>query len=282
MAEAMGVDLDRRLTAKLMLLEYFKPTLFQVLGAWQAAQGGESDEIRQLEAWHVQQSGSATATIAKVIGGAGEGATQEEVGRSGDGGEKDKQAEVQLPTEIMPWVADHWVRRWLALEPRLARTSLTPYFFFARERTGAISQLVAQLSSAARSVLQQLLVSSEVSHRVATTGAKNLSPVEAGGVFDALARHTSTVGGMEKPDSALAGLLRFVEARPELQGQLVAYVRSLPVSSIASWVPPLLAAALTSEQHHPARDAIFARWKSGKSLLKRATEMAEKTLKAVG
>ncbi len=281
MAEARGVDLDRRLTAKLMLLEYFKPSLFQVLGAWQAAQGGEPDEIRQLEAWHVQQSGSSTATIAKVIGGAGKGATQEDAGRSGDG-EKDKQAEVELPTEVMPWVADQWVRQWLALEPRLAGTSLTPYFFFARERTGAINQFVAELSSAARSVLQQLLISSEVSHRVAITHAKNLSPVEAGGVFDALSRHTSTVGGMKKPDSALAGLLRFVEVRPELQGQLVAYVRSLPVSSIASWVPPLLAAVLTSEQHHPARDAIFARWKRGKGLLQRATEMAEKTLKAAG
>ncbi len=77
MAEARGVDLDRRLTAKLMLLEYFKPALFQTLGAWQAAQGGEPDEVRRLEAWHVQQSGSAAATIARISGDAGKGATQE-------------------------------------------------------------------------------------------------------------------------------------------------------------------------------------------------------------
>ena len=155
-------------------------------------------------------------------------------------------------------------------------------FFFARERIGAISQLVAELSPAARSVLQQLLVSSDVSHRVATKGAKDLSLVEAGGVFDSLARHTSTFGGMEKPDSALAGLLRFVEVRPELQGQLVVYVRSLPISSIGAWAPPLLAAALTDEKHHPVRDAIFARWKSGQGLLKRTTEMIERRVKVGG
>ena len=66
MAEARGVDLDRRLTAKLMLLEYFKPALFQTLGAW-----------------HVQQSGSAAATIARISGDAGKGATQEATPTSG-------------------------------------------------------------------------------------------------------------------------------------------------------------------------------------------------------
>ncbi len=282
MAKARGVDLDRRLAAKLMLLEYFKPALFHTLGAWQAVQGGEPDELRWLEAWHVQQSGSAAATIARISGDAENGATQEEAGTSGDEREKDKQAEVQLPEEVKPWVADQWLRQWLALDPTLAKTSLTPYFFFARERIGAISQLVAELSPAARSVLQQLLVSSDVSHRVATKGAKDLSLVEAGGVFDSLARHTSTFGGMEKPDSALAGLLRFVGVRPELQGQLVVYVRSLPISSIGAWAPPLLAAALTDEKHHPVRDAIFARWKSGKGLLKRTTEMIERRVKVGG
>ena len=280
MAEARGVNVDRRLVAKLMLLEYFKPKLFQALGAWQAAQGGEPDEIRQLEAWHVQQAGPAAARIAKIGVDAGEGATQEGGGASGDEGEKEKQAEVQLPEEFMPWVAEQWVRDWLALEPPLAATNLAPYFFFARERT--IGQLVAQLSPAARNVLQRLLVPSEVSHQLAIKGAKGLSPVEADGVFDSLVRHTSTVGGMEKPNSALAGLLRFVEVRPELEDQLAAYVARLPASSIGAWVPPLLAAALSDAKHHPARDAIFARWKSGKGLLKRATEMAEKTLKATG
>ena len=280
MAEARGVNVDRRLAAKLMLLEYFKPKLFQTLGTWQAAQGGEPDQIRQLEAWHVQQAGPAAARTAKIRADAGEGTTQEEDSGSGNEGEQEKQAEVQPPEDLKPWVTEQWVLDWLALEPPLAGVSLAPYFFFARERT--IGQLVAQLSPAARNVLHRLLVPSEMSHRLAIKNSKDLSPVEADGVFDALVRHTSTVGGMEKPDSALAGLLRFVKVRPELQDQLVAYVRRLPISSIGGWVPPVLAAALTDEKHHPARDAIFDCWKSDNSLLKRATEMTEKMLRAVG
>ena len=279
MAEARGVTVDRRLAAKLMLLEYFKPKLFQTLGTWQAAQGGEPDEIRKLEAWHAQQAGPA-AKIAKISADAGEGAPHEKRGTSGDETVKEKQDEIQLPKEFKSWVAEQWVRDWLALEPPLAGTSLAPYFFFAHERT--IGQLVAQLSPAARKVLQRLLVPSEVSHRSAIRGAKGLSTIEAEGVFDSLIRHTSTVGGMDKPNSALAGLLRFVGVRPEFQDQLTAYVARLPISSIGSWVPPMLAAALTDDKHHQARDAIFTRWKDSEGMLKRATEMAEKTLKAAG
>lgn len=279
MAEARGVDLDRRLAAKLMLLEYFRPTLFQSLGAWQAAQAGMPEEVRQLETWLARQPGSAATATIEVSGGSDQSGTERQAGRC-DGTEKDNQDEVQLPLELNAWIADHWVRQWLAVEPPLSETSLAPYFFFARERTGVIGQFVAELSPAARSVLRQLLVASELSHKAATTAGQNLTPVEAGSVFDSLAHHATTFGGMEKRDSVLAGLLRFVEVRPELQGQLVSYVRSLPVSSIAAWVPALLAAALTDEQHHPARDAIFARWKSGGGLLKRGTEMVERTLKA--
>ena len=280
MAEARGVDVDRRLTAKLMLLEYFKPTLFQVLGAWQAAQGGEPDEIRELEAWHVKQAGPAAARMAKSKSPGGEGDSKDADGTRAN--ESEKEAEIQLPEQFKPWVTEQWVREWLALEPALAGTNLAPYFFFARERTDTIGQLVAQLSPAARNVLQRLLVPSEIGHQLAVKNAQDLSPVEADGVFDALVRHTSTVGGMEKPNSALAGLLRFVGVRRELQGQLAAYVGRLPTSSIGSWVPPLLAAALSAGEHQLARDAMFARWKRSPGLLKRATEMTERTLKAGG
>lgn len=282
MAEARGVELDRRLTAKLMLLEYFKPALFQTLGLWQAAQGGEPDEIRQLEAWNRQQAGPAAARSAAATDEGADESADGEPGEETTDGEKAREDQVELAEELRPWTTEQWVRDWLAIDPPLAGVNLAPYFFFARERTGAIGQLVAQLSQAGREVLQKFLVSSRVSHTVAAKAAKDLSPVEAGGVFDALVRHTSTVGGMEKQDSALAGLFRFVEVRPEFQGQLAAYVGTLPLSSIGAWAPPLLASALSDEKYHAARDEIFAKWKSEKGMLRRATEMVEKQLKKEG
>lgn len=280
MAEARGVEVDRRLIAKLMLLEYFKPALFQTLGLWQAAQGGEPDEVRQLEAWNRQQAGPA---VAKVV----EREDEEEAvaAEANDDQDEDEEveiagkAEIDLVEELKPWVAEQWVRDWLTLDPPLADTNLAPYFFFARERAGAVGQLVAQLSPEARGVLKQLLVSSELSHKMAVKAAEELSPVEAGGVFDALVRHASTAGGMEKPNSALAGLLRFVQVRPELQAQLAAYIHRLPLSSIGPWAPPLLAASLTGEEHKSALNGIFAKWKREEGMLKRATMMIERQLK---
>ena len=274
MAKARRVRVNRRLVAKLMLLEYFQPKLFRTLGEWQAAQGGEPNEIRQLEAWHAKQTGSEAGSVSRAAG-----ETQEQGRTNGEEDESAASGDVEPSGELREWVAERWLRDWLALDPPLAGVDLAPYFFFARQRM--MGQFVARLSAAGRNVLQRLVVPSEVSHRAAIRSAAELSMVEANGVFESLVRHTSTVGGMDKPNSALAGLLRFVEVRDELRGELVAYMNSLPASAIGAWVPALLAAALP-EPHDDARDAIFARWKGGNDLLRRATEMAEKTLRTAG
>ena len=275
MAEARGVELDRRLTAKLMLLEYFRPALFQSLGLWQAGQGGEPDEIRRLEAWKRQQPGEAAT-------GEEDGTSPEGTESLAEGSETMELESVELTDDLNEWVAEPWIRDWLDLEPSLAGVDLAPYFFFARERTGVVGQLVAQLSPAARTVLQRLMVGSSVSHSLAVREAGELSVIEAGSVFDALMSHTSTASGMDKEDSALAGLLRFVEVRPELQGQLASHMKRLPLTSIGAWAPPLLARALSHEKHAVSRAAIFAKWKSAKGMLRKATELAEKKLRSEG
>lgn len=272
MAEARVVGLDRRATAKLMLLEYFKPLLFQALAIWQAVQGGEPEEIRQLEAWIREQAGPAAAWVVGTR--EGEKTEPAETDRSAFGSALQEPA-VTLSDDLQAWVSEQWMRDWLALEPPLAGMKLAPYFFFARERTGAIGQLVAQLSPAGAKTLQQLLVPTVASHDVALKVGKDLSAVEAAGVFEALVRHTSTREGMSKEDSALAGLLRFVSVRPELQGRLAAYVRTLPLSSVGVWAPPLLVSALSEDQHRTAREEIFTKWKSEKGMLQRSTKMIE-------
>lgn len=276
MAEARGVEVDRRITAKLMLLEYFRPALFQALGLWQAAQGGEPAEIGRLEAWRRQQSGRAPPPDEDETSPA----AAESPGEASE--TEDSEGAVELTDDLNEWAAEPWVRDWLDLEPPLSGVNLAPYFFFARERTGVVGQLVARLSPAAKSVLQRLMVGSSVSHNLAVKEAGELSVVEAGGVFEALMNHTSTASGMDKEDSALAGMLRFVAVRPELQGQLATHIKRLPVASIGAWAPPLLARALSDDRYGASRDAIFAKWKTGKGMLKKATELAEKKLRSEG
>lgn len=277
MAEARGVDLDRRVTAKLMLLEYFKSALFQALALWQAAQGGEPVEIRQLEVWIRQQAGPAAARVAME-----EEPSSAATNDSNADSEVDEESEPELSDDLQPWVAEQWVRDWLALEPPLSGENLAPYFYFARERTSAVGQLVVQLSPTGAKIIQQLLVPTVASHDVAVKVAKELPAIEAAGVFDALVRHTSTTDGMSKEDSALAALLRFVAVRPELQSQLAGYIRTLPLESIGAWAPPLLASALSDEKHRASREEIFAKWKSRKGILQRTTMMIEKRLEKGG
>ena len=189
---------------------------------------------------------------------------------------------VELTDDLNEWASEPWIRDWLELEPPLSGVNLAPYLFFARERTGVVGHLVAQLSPAARSVLQRLMVGSSVSHNLAVKEAGELSVLEAGSVFEALMSHTSTRSGMDREDSALAGMLRFVAARPELQGQLAAHMKRLPLSSIGAWAPPLLAQALPDDKHSASRDAIFAKWKTATGMLKKATELVEKKLRSEG
>lgn len=270
MAKARGVDLERRATAKLMLLEYFKPTLFQALAVWQTRQGGVPAEIRRLETWIRGQAAQPPRTEPA------EDADGTDADESENGDEKPDES--ALDDELQPWVAEEWMRSWLRLEPALAGVDLAPYFFFARERTGVIRDLAAQLSPSATRVLQQLLVRSSASHQAATRAASDLSPVESSGVFEALVRHTSTAEGMQLEDSPLAGLLRFVEARPEFQGQLLSYIRTIPTGSIGGWAPLLVLSAIEDSTHRTSLPELFGRWKEAGGVLRGAVTIAERRL----
>lgn len=294
MAEARGVKLERRVTAKLMLLEYFQPALFQALGRWQAAQGGQPEEIRQLETWmRAQQSGEAVRTSAasRPTESSTESATElprdpakRGVVKSRKMGEGSGsvEAEVEVPPQLHPWIVEDWVRSWLRIDPPLAGVNLQPYFFFARDRIGPVGQLVGDLSPAAARVLDQLLASSDASQQAGARAAEKLTNVEGTALFTALLRHASTKEGLEKQHSPLAGLMRFVAARPEFQGQLLSFIESLPVTSIGGWAPLLLLQAVGDAGHKPIMAAIFAKWKAAGNPLARTVEMAERRLAQEG
>jgi hypothetical protein len=50
MAEKKGIEIKKRVMAKLMILEYFRPESFSQLFGWQAIQEGKPVELKQLEA----------------------------------------------------------------------------------------------------------------------------------------------------------------------------------------------------------------------------------------
>src|SRR5690606_14735775 len=80
MAEARGIELRKRVLAKVMVLEYLKPVRFEQLAQWQAEQEGEPVEVAALEA--------SVRDDAAVTAGEGEGPEVVEAGRVSDGDDK--------------------------------------------------------------------------------------------------------------------------------------------------------------------------------------------------
>jgi len=288
MAEARGVSVERRVMAKLMLLEYFQPGLFQALARWQAAQGGQPQELAFLERWLKREQEADTSSItalpatkeAKPVRSSKAETTRTAATEEARGG-RDLSVEsaavgtVDIPPELHPWIVDEWVRSWLALDPPLAGVNLAPYFFFARERTGPIGQLVRGLSEEARKVLDQLLASAEASQMAGARSAQKLSRPEAADVLSALLRHATTREGMEQANSPVAGLVRLVAARPEFQSQLLAFAASLPLRSVGNWLPLDILNAIRDAEHRTAVEVLYAKWKAGGGALARAVAMAE-------
>lgn len=279
MAEARGVKLERRVTAKLMLLEYFQPALFQSLASWQANQNGRPHELELLEKWSREQSQMAEPTPVAVEAaedsGDGKKKRARTVEKESDEAEKAKPAE-ELPPQLHPWINEPWVRAWLKTEPTLVGVHLGPHFFFARERVGAIGQLVSEMSPVAVKVLGQMIVASEASQMAGTKVAEQLKPSEASSVFAELLRRASSNEGLDAPHSPLAAMIRFVAARAELQNQLVSFVGALPITSIGLWAPPMLANAITGHEYSASLTAIFGKWKEAGGPLAKVVEMTER------
>ena len=49
MAEIKNIDLDKRILAKIMILEYFKDSVYKEIGELQANQNGKPEELKLIE-----------------------------------------------------------------------------------------------------------------------------------------------------------------------------------------------------------------------------------------
>ena len=123
MAEYKGVKLDRKVLAKLMMLEYIRSSAFNLF-AEMARNNELMSEIAILEANPLEENLSI----------------------------------VKLKT----WTKDKWLLNWLALEPTLAGKELNEYLYFARTSLDEkISRISVNLSPAAQKVLESLLSKSD-------------------------------------------------------------------------------------------------------------------------
>jgi predicted KAP-like P-loop ATPase len=222
MASSRGIDLERRVLSKLMLLEYFRPQLFRSLSGLQSIEGGISKQLKLLE---------------KSLG---HGETEETLENS----EKDKSPDIEL------WSQDKWILQWLNSEPPLSGKDLGPYFYFSREKLTDISDSSKRLSPEAQKIIRNLFSQSEAVRNNAFRQAKNISQADAATILDELIEKTRNTENHSDKNSPLRLSIDWIKEWPALVVEFMAFIDTFPDNELPVWVATSLEAALKNTAHN--------------------------------
>jgi len=262
LADDRGLKLDRRVLAKLMLLEYLREPFFRQLGHLQASENGRPMELAVTEDKLRSATSAGPDEVSDVA------ATKDE--RSDEGKTRKRPVSavaktvapaptLQPTTEVVAqWSADPWMKDWLRSDPKLGGVDLRPYFYIAREKVGDLD-VPLRLSSHAAEILNGLLDSGELTQHRALGEVASLSEVEASAIFQALSqrlRQSQVLDG----NSIQPLFLKFVQRRAELLPQVVAIYGELPDSKLSIATTPALWKLVKGTSADQAGRALLARW----------------------
>jgi len=167
-----------------------------------------------------------------------------------------------IPEQAKQWMADEWLRDWLLLDPPLEDVDLRPYFYFARDRIGALPGPSQRLSPTAREVLARLTDRSESERIVGARKTAELSSADAAAIFQTLANRVRREEDLGADDSPLDPLYRLVEKRKELAVQLIELLGSIPEPRLTVGIPVRLRRLVGDTPAAPPANALLERWAS--------------------
>lgn len=209
MAKSKGEELNKRVLAKLMLLEYFKSETFKTFYEQQGQNKGIIPSMNIME------------DIAKndVV---------------------DDKIIKKLPTDQQAYLQDPWIKNWLTSEPSLIDLDMQPYFYFSRDKLSFSGIKLQRMGSQAQEVLRKLLNDAETVRNVALRDAKSISIGDASSIFESLTEKIKGEGKQTGDSPTLKRLFDFCEVRKELISQLLSFVEKLPhkilpISSV-TWI----------------------------------------------
>jgi hypothetical protein len=228
MAKAKGEKLDKRVLAKLMLLEYFKSETFKGYYQLQALNKGLVPEM---------------------------GIMEKLAGNNGDGSRKD-----QLSVEQQAYLQDAWLKSWYASEPSLATVDLQSYFFFSRDKLSASGTKLQRMSSEGQEVLRKLLNDTETIRNVGLKETSSLSPGDASAIFETLNEKMLQEGKQEGDSPTLKRIVDFCGVRKELISQLIAAVEKLPHQILPPGITTWLIGITEKTNHEPTVKRIMDGW----------------------
>jgi len=265
MASAKGITLATKVLAKLMLLEYLKPSFFRQLAVFQAIQNGKPEEIATVE-----------ENLTKPKSAKKEGNGKEKKVLKGSS-PKDPEGEDASAT-INLWLSDQWMIDWLQMEPQLRDIDLRPYFYFSRDTLSPQKELAGRLSPLAQDIITNLLSSSETFNRQGLDRIKTISQSEASSIFDTIASKVKTTEAQDERNQLLGGLVDIAEVRSELASQLLGFLSEQPANHIPISLPPKLKEIIKDPSLGESLNTLLTKWIENQSntKLSKATEIAMK------
>lgn len=194
MAKYKHTSLDRKILAKLMMLEYIRPAAFNMF-AELAVNNELERELKVLE-------------------------------------NIDKESDIES-LKLKNWLKDDWLKIWLNIEPFLAEQGikLNPYLYFARTSLDEkVSRISSNLSPEAQSVLESLMSKSDVKIKEAIK--KSISDAEAGIVLEAMAAQMNKDTTIDKMH--MKAFLAFALESPSRHISALEYIKTFTASALSA------------------------------------------------
>lgn len=237
MGVSKGMTLKRRMLAKLMLLEYFKPETFTSFHDFQAKNNGMLTLLAPLEHADVK-----------------------------DGEQTGLNEEQKLLLE------DLWLSDWVKSEPRLSGENLQPYFYFSREKLGITAVNLQRMTPKAQEVLQGLLSESQTIQNKTIKTISAVSGSEAASVFEALTQKIRQGESGKENTAFLKMLIEICWSKPELTSQLITFLskvseKTLPLTTIT------MAEGLLKTSHPQQLKTLLKKWSGSEN--KRLSKLAK-------
>jgi predicted KAP-like P-loop ATPase len=228
MANNKNVDLKKRVLAKLMLLEYFKPESFRLLFNWQATQNGIPKELAILEGSEKSQT---------------------------------SQQPSKKDLNLESWLEDKWLQSWLKIAPHLASENLSPYFYFARDILSyKVGISLSRMSTSAQEALRDLHSKSKSETLKGIETLKGLSLSDVSAVFQELSNMVYQEESLQERVRIQKLLIDLAESIEDIRTETITFFNTLPVKLISVAIVPKLAQCYQKKRDEKQLIALFEKW----------------------
>ncbi|MBV66101.1 MAG: hypothetical protein CME79_08085 [Halomonas sp.] len=245
MANSKGENLDKRILAKLMLLEYFKSETFKSFYQQQAKNQGIITELKLMEELVLENN--------------------------------DEKLD-ELPVEFQSYLQDSWIRQWLSSEPNVSEVNLQSYFYYSRDKLSVSGTNIQRMSSQAQELFIKLLNDSETIRSLALKEVRSLSDGDSSAIFESLAERMKNEGEQNGESPTIKRLIDFCNVRNELISQLLSLIDKLPHQVLPLSITTWLQGISENTSHEPTVNKMIKDW-SKSSTNKRLAGITKRKLK---